>query len=162
PVENDLDPLWNDFHTTFQGTVPDDEEELARALADAIGAATAELPDGFHFECAPDQRYLEVETHKPDQRVDRLLVAVCNAGSRGIALGKQISELEKRAGEIPVAIVRTIDFPKAGKVATQIAGMLKRHGRTAVVADADWRRMLAFDAFRTRHGTRPDFAAWQK
>jgi hypothetical protein len=40
--------------------------------------------------------------------------------------------------------------------------MLKRHGRTVVVADSDWRRMLAFDAFRKCHETRPDFAAWQK
>ena len=162
PVENDLDPLWNDFHSAFQATVPDGEEELARVLADAIGAATAELPDGFQFDCAPDRRYLEVETHRPDNGVDKLLVAVCNASTRGIAFGKQISELEKRAGEIPVAIVRTTDFPKSGKAATQIAGMLKRHGRTVVVADADWRRMLAFEAFRKQHATRPDFAAWQK
>ena len=26
--------------------------------------------------------------------------------------------------------------------------MLKRHGRTVVIANADWRRMLAFKAFR--------------
>jgi len=52
PVENDLDPLWNDFHSAFQATVPDSEEDLARVLADAIGAATAEMPDGFQFDCA--------------------------------------------------------------------------------------------------------------
>jgi len=46
-VENDLDPLWNDFHSAFQATVPDGEEELARVLAGAIRAATAELPDSF-------------------------------------------------------------------------------------------------------------------
>jgi hypothetical protein len=40
--------------------------------------------------------------------------------------------------------------------------MLRRHGRTVVVADSDWRRMLAFEAFRQQHATRPDFAAWQK
>ncbi len=79
PAENDLDALWNDFHSAFQATVPDGEEELARVLADAIGAATAELPDGFQFGCAPDGRYLEVETHKPDNGVDKLLVAMCNA-----------------------------------------------------------------------------------
>ncbi len=66
------------------------------------------------------------------------------------------------AGEVPVAIVRTTAFPKSGKAATQIAGMLKRHGRTAIVADSDWRRMQAFEAFQTRYAIRPDFAAWQK
>jgi hypothetical protein len=49
--ENELGPLWNDFHTGFQGTVPDDEEELAGA----IGASSGGLPDGFHFECTPDR-----------------------------------------------------------------------------------------------------------
>src|SRR5271157_2753664 len=161
-VENDLDALWNDFHSAFQATVPDSEEVLAGVLAHAIGAATAEMPDGFQFDCAPDQRYLEVETHRPDSGVDKLLVGVCNANTRGIAFGKQISELEKRAGEIPVAIVRTTDFPKSGKAATQIAGMLRRHGRTIVVSDSDWRRMLAFEAFRKQYATRSDFAAWQK
>jgi hypothetical protein len=161
-VENDLDQLWNDFHSAFQATVPDGEEELVRVLADTIRAATAELPDGFHFGCTQHERYLEVETHKPDNSVDKLLVAVCNANTRGIGFGKQISELEKRAGEIPVAIVRTTGFPKSGKAMTQIAGMLRRHGRTVVVADADSRRMLAFEVFRTQHASRPDFAAWQK
>ena len=42
--------------------------------------------------------------------------------TRGVAFGKQISELEKRAGEIPVAIVRTTDFPKSGKAFAQVAG----------------------------------------
>jgi len=49
-------------------------------------------------------------------------------------VGNQISELAKRAGEIAVAIVRTTSFPKAGKAMAQIAGMLKREGRTVVVA----------------------------
>jgi hypothetical protein len=160
---DDLSPLWNDFHTDFRAAVPDGEQELANVLAVAIRAATAELPDGFHFGCeSPDERYLEVETHKPDHSIEKLLVAVCNAGTRGVGFGNQLSELERRAGEIPVAIVRTTSFPKSGKAATQIAGMLRRHGRTVVVADADWRRMLAFEAFRERYATRPDFATWQK
>ena len=160
--ENELDPIWNDFRSAFQANVPDAEEELAHVLADAIGAVAPELPDGFHFSCTPDARYVEVEAHKPDNSVDRRLVAVCNASTRGPAFGKQISELEDRAGEIPVAIVRTTDFPKAGKAIAQIAGMLKRQGQKIVVADADWRGMLAFEAFRKRHEHRPDFAAWQR
>jgi len=161
-VENDLDQLWNNFHSEFQPTVPDGEEDLADVLAGAIRAATAELPDGFYFGCERDRRYLEVETHRPDSGVDKLLVGLCNASTRGTAFGKQIDDLEKRAGEITVAIVRTTNFPKAGKAAAQIAGMLKRHGRTVVVADTDWRRMLAFEAFRKQHKQRPDFATWQR
>src|SRR5262249_28587165 len=115
PAEHDLDAIWNDFHSAFPATVPDSEEELAGIPADATRAMTAELPEGFHFGCAPpDGRYLEVETHKPDNSIEKRLVAVCNAKS-GASLIKQISELETRAGEIPVAIVRTTDFPKSGK-----------------------------------------------
>src|SRR5262249_6816352 len=153
----------NDFHSTYSATVADGEEELARVLGDAIRAATSELPDGFHFECAsPDRRYLEVETHKPENTIDKLLVGVCNANTRGTGFAYQSAALAKRAGEIPVAIVRTTDFPKTGKAITQIAGMLKRHGEKVVVTNAEWRRMLAFEAFRKEHQKRADFAAWQR
>jgi AAA ATPase domain/Helicase HerA, central domain len=161
--EIELDALWNDFHSTFQAVVPDEEEDLARVLADAIRATTVELPNGFHLGCAPpDGRYLEVENHKPNNRIDKLLVAVCNKSAKGSGLGKQLSELEKRLGDFPVAVVRTTDFPKTGKAMEQVAAMLKRDGRRVVVGDADWRRMLAFDAFRQKHASQPDFADWQQ
>jgi DNA helicase HerA-like ATPase len=162
---DDLHALWNDFHTTFSAsaTVPDSEEELADVLANAIYNTSSELPDGVYFGCGvPDQRYLEVETHKADNSLDKLLVAVCNANARGGGFGKQVTALAKRAGEIPVAIVRTIAFPKTGIAAEQVAVLLKRRGRKAVVADSDWRQMLAFEAFRKQHSTRRKFANWQK
>ncbi len=162
-LDNDLDALWNDFHSAFQATVPDGEEDLAGVLADAIGAATAELPDGFHFGC--DRRTGDTWKSRPTSRTTASTncSSACATPARAASRSaSNSSELEKRAGEIPVAIVRTTDFPKSGKAATQIAGMLKRHGRKVVVADADWRRMLAFEAFRKQHATRSDFAAWQK
>jgi hypothetical protein len=162
PSPNDLDQLWNDFHSSFQATVPDGEEELAGVLAGAIRNATGESPDGFQFDCGLDRRYIEVETQKPDNSVAKLLVALCNAATRGVAFGGQIAELDERTGEVPVVIVRTTTFPKTGKAAAQIAKMLRRHGRTVVVADSEWRRMLAFEAFRKEHATRPEFATWQR
>ena len=161
--ENDLDPALERLPLRFQATVPDGEEELAGVLADAIGAATAELPDGFHFELR--SRTGGTWKSRPTGRTtgSTNCSSACATPARAASRSaSKSSELEKRAGEIPVAIVRTTDFPKSGKAATQIAGMLKRHGRTVVVADADWRRMLAFEAFRKQHATRPDFAAWQK
>ncbi len=165
PAEHDLDAAWNDFHSAFAATVPDGEEKLAHVLADAISATTAELPDRFQFVCpAQDGRYVEVETHKPDSSVDKLLVAVCNKSAQGGGLGRQLVELEKRLGEFPVALVRSTDFPKTkgSQVVGQIARLLKLDGRRVVVSDADWRRMLAFEAFRKQHGTRHDFVMWQK
>lgn len=161
-AENNLVALWNDFHSTFKATVPDAEEDLATTLSVAINSVNGELSDGFHFGIgALDGRYLELETHRPDNKVNKLLVAVCNARA-GVSLIKQVGELEKRAGEIPVAIIRTTNFPKTGKAIERIAGLLNREGRKVVVADSDWRRMLAFEAFRQQHGSRADFAGWQK
>ena len=136
-------PLWNDFHSS----VPGDRARrrgrpgpgAGRRHQRRVGRAARRLSVRV---AAATERYLEVETHKPDNEVDKLLVAVCNAGTRGAAFGKQIAELEKRAGEIPVAIVRTTDFPKTGKAATQIAGMLK----TARANGGRRRRRLAADA----------------
>jgi len=165
PAENDLDPLWNDFHSACAAAVPDGEAALAGVLADAIRAVTAELPDGFHFGCAAtDGRYLEVEAHKPGDGIDKLLVAVCNKSGKGGGLGRQLADVEKRVGDFPVALVRTTDFPasKGSQVVGQVARLLKRDGRRVVVADAEWRRMLAFEAFRKQHEQRPGFAAWQK
>lgn len=163
PPASDLDQLWNDFHSAHKAVVPDDEDDLTAALADAVRACSAELPDGVHFgDPRPAGRFIEVETHKPGNAVDKLLVAVCNRGAQGNGLKNQLDEVEKRLGEFPVAIVRTIDFPKTGKAMTQIAGMLKRDGRRVVVENADWRRMLAFEAFRRQHSARPDFPGWQR
>ena len=140
--ENELDPLWNDFHSAFRANVPDGEEELAHVLADAIGAVVPELPEGFHFGCTPDACDVEVEAHKPDNSVDKRLVAVCNASTRSPAFVKQIAELEDRAGEIPVAIVRTTDFPKTGKAIAQDC----QHAETPRAKSRRRRRGLAGNA----------------
>ena len=133
-------PLWNDFHSAFQATVPDGEEELADVLADAIWRRLGRTARRLSLRLRPpDGRYLEVETHKPDNGVDKLLVAVCNANTRGVAFGKQLSELEKRAGEIPVAIVRTTDFPKSGKAIDANC----RHAETARAKGRRGRRRMA-------------------
>ena len=164
PADSDLGPLWNDFHVAHKADVSDDEEALAGVLTDAIRACSAELPDGVHFgDPQPNGRFIEVEVHKPGNAIDKLLVAVCNKNPRGGGLGKQITELEKRADEISVAIVRTAEFPgPASQVAKQIGKMLKRDGRRVVATDSELRRMLAFEAFRQQHGNRPDFTAWQR
>ncbi len=161
-LENDLDPLWNDFHSEFTATVPDEEPNLRGILATAIAAASAELPDGYYFGCVrQSDRYLEIETHNPDNGDSKLLVAVCNA-KPGKSLISQVSELENRAGKMPVAIIRTTGFPKSGAAVEKMSKMLGGVGCRVVVENADWRRMLAFAEFRQQHVNRPDFAAWQK
>jgi hypothetical protein len=163
-LQSELDPLWNDFHSAFQAAVPDEEEALALVLSKAISAVSGELPEGYQVGCTPDGRYLEVDTQLADQSHGRLLVALCERGAQGGGLGKQIAEVEKRLGNFPVALVRTTEFPANPKsvVGKQIAGILKKDGRRVVIQNADWRKMLAFEAFRTKKSKRSDFAAWQK
>ena len=162
PESSLLDADWNTFHSQYSAIVSDDEEELAGLLSDAIRHIQPELPDGFYFECEQDGRVLEVGTQASDDTIDQRVVAVCNANTRGPKFGKQLTDLENRAGEIPVTIIRTTEFPKGGKAIQQIAGMLKRHGDKVVVADADWRRILAFMEFAKEQAHRPDFTDWQK
>lgn len=160
----DLDRLWNDFHASQKPVVPDEEGDLARVLADAVRSCSAELPEGTHFgDPRADGRFIEVETHRPGNAVDKLLVAVCNRKPQGGGLANQVAEVERRAGDIPVAIVRTTDFPgPSAQVTKQIGKLLKRDARRVVVENADWRRMLAFEAFRQQHASRLDFPAWQR
>jgi len=162
-LPSDLAQLWNDFHSSHKASVPDEENDLTAILARAIAACSAELPEGVHFgEPRPDGRYIEVETHKSGNAVEKLLVAICNRPAQGTGLKKQLDDVEKRLGDFPVAIVRTIDFPKSGNAIKQITGWLKKDGRRVVVENAEWRRMLAFEVFAETHRSRAEFAAWRR
>jgi len=163
-VNSDFDQTWNDFASAFAYEVPDGEDDLARVIADAAGLLAPELPAGCHFGVSQrDGRFIEIERHQGN-RVDKVPVAVCNADSRGGGLGKQITEAEKRFGDLPLTLVRSAEYPANGatKIAKQIRDVMARGGRRVTVADADWRRMAAFQAFRVTHGARRDFAAWQQ
>lgn len=162
-----LGQLWNDFHSAFKGTVPDDEDDLAAVLASAIRSCGDELADPLHFgQPEPDTKspnLIEVDVHTHDGR-EPLLVAVCNKKPQGGGLAKQVDEVARRAGEIPVALVRTTPFPVGVRtqIAAQIAKLLKQDGRRVVVENAEWRRMLAFESFRTQHDAKLGFRAWQR
>jgi Helicase HerA, central domain len=158
----DFDAQWNDFHSTHAAIVPDSEDELASILADAIRNCSGEMAQGIHFgDPRSAGRLIEIEAHR-GTAIDKLLVAVCNRKPQGGGLANQVTDVERRAGDIPVAIVRSTDFPKpTSQVGKQIGNLLRRNGRIAVVANTDWRRMMAFEAFRKTHGTKFEFGAWQ-
>lgn len=162
PPPDEVARLWNDFHSQFKADVPDDEDELALVLATAIRQTEPELPDGHHYGSDPAHNFIQVEGHRPGDAIDKLLVAVCNKGANGIGLKTQLAKVKERLGDFPLVVVRTIEFPKSGVAVKQLNAMLGSAGRKVKVENADWRRMLAFDAFRKQHSARPDFAAWQR
>src|SRR5205085_2483012 len=125
----------------------------AGLLAWAVGQCSQEVPADFWFVAEKHKQFgrmLAVEVHRPQNAVDRLLVAVCNKAAKGVGLGNQISEAEKAAGEIPVVLVRSTDYPKnvKGVVSQQIGKLIARGGRRVVVQDSDWRAVLALRAFQ--------------
>ena len=107
-----LEQAWNEFRSTFDDRGPVDEAELAAILAEAIGPCSDEVETGEHFEAEsrrPDGR--RSSAMPSDNSVERMLVGVCNKGPQGGALGRQIDEVVKRAGEHTPVIVRSTDFP---------------------------------------------------
>jgi GTPase SAR1 family protein len=166
PASIALDQLWNDFLKSAASPTLDLESEIAQLLAWSIQALSAEMPDGFHFGAEPDDRFVPVELHGPNNTVEKLLVAVCEKRAQGGGLGKQIGELAKRAGDIPAVILRSSPFPKTASsaVAKQIANLITPigKGRRVEVQSADYRAMVAFRKFYELHHTKPEFAAWQR
>jgi energy-coupling factor transporter ATP-binding protein EcfA2 len=159
----ELEQLWNDYLAAFNGPLPGDEEPMAELLRQAIESCSEEVPAGHWFAAERQGRMVPVETHGPDNEVTRLLVAVCEKNAKGGGLAKQVTEIEKRAGEVPAVLVRSTEFPASPKAAIskQIAEVVRRGGRRVVVENADWRRMAAFQEFRQKHGQRPDFKGWR-
>ena len=96
--------------------------------------------------------------------VVRSLVGVCNKAPQGGALGRQIDEVVKRAGEHTPVIVRSTDFPSNPKAAVsrQLGQLITGGGRRVVVQDSDWRAMMALSSFRQQRGADPSFTAWLK
>lgn len=161
----ELAQLWNDALT--KTTMPAVEEpQLAALIAWAGQQLAAEMHDGIYFGTQCDGRYVEVETHTGGNAVAKSLVALCDKNARGGGLGTQIDEVAKRCGEIPPIIVRSTPFPSspAAAVSTKIANLIapKGNGRRVIVADADWRAMVAFRGFCDKHRHSAGFVEWQK
>jgi hypothetical protein len=133
-------------------------------LAQAIEACSQEVLTGHRFSTETHDRIIDVELEGPENRVDLLVVGLCNKEPRGGGLGRQIKEVEKRAGEHTPALVRSTDYPSnpRAEVTKQIGNLIARGGRRAVVEDADWRTMLAFLEFRRQHGEKAEFPQWLK
>ncbi len=159
-----LEQLWNDYLAAFAGALPGDEEPMAELLRQAIEGCSEEVPAGHWFAAECQGRMVPVEAHGPDNRVDRLLVAVCDKSAKGGALSRQIQEVEKRAGEVPAVLVRSTEFPSSPRTAIskQMAEVVRRGGHLVVVENADWRRIAAFQEFRHKHEQRPDFKDWRR
>ena len=162
-----LEQLWNDFRNTWTGEVPSDDTAQLALLAWAIGACSDEVATGHRFTAEVAGVVADVTCHTPDGSVvDRLVLGVCNKPAQGGGLKKQIvaMELHASAAQPPArpVVVRSTEFPTSPTtlVVKELNALMAKGGRRAVVADADWRAMLALRAFRDHHAADPALAAW--
>jgi Cdc6-like AAA superfamily ATPase len=157
--------LWNDFLALYKSP-PLDESGLAELLGCTIRTASAETPGGTFFGADPDGRFVPVEVHHPGNSVDLMYVVVCDRPPQGGALGRQVEEAAKIAGEFPAVLVRSTEYPKGLKAAVsqEIAKLVapRGKGRRVVVANSDWRAMAAFRDFHGKHHAEAGFADWQR
>jgi hypothetical protein len=161
---NDLAQKWNDFQAGFAGEVPESDDDQAQILADAIVACRADLASCPEIAVQRNGRKIRVTLGANHSPHSTLLVAICNLSPRGGHLARQLEELQREAGELTPAIVRSTEFPSGPttKIALLLGEFLARGGRRTVVEDSHWRQMLAFRAFYEQNHAHPHFAAWRQ
>ena len=161
PPGLELAQLWNDFLAAFKPSGLDDEAALAALLEHAVEAASAEFPVGVDFTADCEERFLAVSVNAAAPAGGKLFVAVCDKGTQGGGLGRQVLEAVKKSEGLPLVLVRSDDFPKDPKTKV-VKDILASKGRRVVVSDSDWRAMAAFRAFHAERGHDPRFDAWQQ
>lgn len=163
----EVEQAWNDFLARDLPGTPEDEEDLAALLNDAIHLCAEEIETGHRFDTNAEGRFVHVVREAGGGEPDRRwLVGLCNKAPQGGGLGGQVKETGERARrceppETPV-IVRSTDFPQNPKtqIAKQIGALVASGGRRVAVQDTDWRTMHAMRQFRAEHAGHRRFRDW--
>lgn len=163
---------WNDYRNARDTPPPEDDAGSAALLAWAVNEINAELPvaeDGARFSAKTNHTFVEIDAPEvPDVAARRWQVGVCNGGTSGGKLSRQLAELVAaaqgaRPGRLPVA-VRASPYPgksPTSQIAKQCAAMIKEGGRRVVIEDAEWRTLDALRAFLETPGDARALAAWR-
>lgn len=162
PANYELSQLWND-HRAGSFEPPAGDRELLRLMAQSIQHCGQELGQGCRFTTQVEGDYLSVHLCLDGNDFqESLWLGLCQKSAAGGALGRQIGALERQAGDRIPVILRTTEFPSnpKTKIAQQIGVFLTQGGRRALVADSDWRTMVAIQRFEQQYGDRPEYPAW--
>lgn len=164
-----LEQAWNDALAEHKDEVPEEDAELAEIFGWAIQASADELESGYRFEVKVEGDSILVRTRPgagaKGEPGEEILVVLCNKGPQGGGLNGQLERAVERAKGRILALLRCCEFPNDKKktaVAQNLANILKKGGRKAVVEDSDWRTITAFRKFRKSHEPWPHFIAWLK
>jgi hypothetical protein len=157
-----FEQLWNDFRAGWNEPAPDEDSRQCELLAWSIGRCGDELTTGHHFSTESDDWTIAVEVEAHDTSVELLLIGLCNKPPQGGGLTKQVTALQKIAGEHRIVVARSAEFPKTArsKIALQLGELVGRGGRKVLVEDSDWRLMGAFREFHDQSSSRIGFDDW--
>ncbi len=165
-----LEQDWNDYFAQYQKGPSEDDDELAELLGWAIRTCAEELESDHRFDVAVDSddrdAFLRVTVLVPDasgghQPRESIVVTLCNKAPQGGGLSAQIDRAAKRAGGQILALVRCGEFPSnTGTAVAKKLSQLEKGSRQAVVEDSDWRKFVAFRAYRAANEQRPHFTKW--
>jgi len=153
-----LDQAWNDFRTSQQPALVEDEGSLAELLAWALKAGAEEFATGHRLEAMVVGKAVFANVTPGE----RLHVAICNSSPRGGGLNGQIERARAAAQDRKTVIVRSSSFPDSpnSKTARQLGELISAGGRRTVLEDSEARTLLALREFRGKNEARPDFAGW--
>lgn len=162
PDSLSLSQYWNDC-LTEEISLPEDDNDLLQLLGESIQSCSKELGDGCQFLIESEGSYLSIDVQlRSEKYYESLLLGMCQKSARGGALSKQIRTLVQQAGQKVPVMLRTTDFPSnpQTKIARQIGEFISNKGRRSLIADSDWRAMIAIQTFQQQYGDRDDYQQW--
>ena len=159
---------WERFTSDFSAEIPSDEDELVSTLTSALllcreeGLSDARVsvePAWLEGISAID---LTIEYSTLPTVETRLFV--CNRGSQGGGLKRQLEKVILSAGDKNSIILRASDFPPNPKsVTSQLLRQYKQGGgRAFVIPIYEWERMITLQEFRELHKSLAGFSDWMK
>ena len=158
---------WERFCKTFEADIPADEHELLLALIKALELAREEIGGQVQLSIetlqqGDDLAAADVMVRHPHGLNFETRLFVCNKGSQGGGLKRQIDKVLAHMRGKPSLILRASDFPPntrsvTGQAFRQFQG---QGGRRLVIPLYEWERMIAAIEFRADHRNNPGFAGW--
>jgi hypothetical protein len=159
PAAEDLEPLWNDFVSSFESSPPEDDDALLALLGTAIGACAAESGRSFDYHRTKAGLVINGVPGAPEG----VLVSICNKQARGGSLARQIAQLSSASGNRRVIALRSTEWPSSPntKIVKLLGAFVAGGNRRLVVEDSAWRRIMAFRQFAVEQADRAEFDGWR-
>jgi len=159
-VDNAIEGKWQYFLMNWKEVPPVQDNDLASLLASGLTFLSEEIEISQPIHSHAKGRFIDAQVG-----VEKICIGICNKDTRGRGLNKEIKELEKRAGDQRMVIVRCTEFPKnpRSQIFSYIGDLITtKDARRTVVEDTEWRAFMAFPAFHKQNWQDPGFPEWQR